>query len=464
VTLLPDDVPEDTEVVRFILVSVTLEVDSGPTEGLSPRLGAISEAVVQIAENDDARGVFALQRRSASVAEGDVLPLRVVRSRGLFHRVAVELELTVPAPPACEDVSRCTMASDFNATRVTLVFEEGETEHAVPIAVIDDDEAELAESFIVEILTAEGARIDASGSIAELEVEANDDPHGIFYFAPEDVEAAASAEPIFEPQVGSTRAAWTVVRRQGLFGSVVVSWTLERTDVASVHQVDPLRDVVARSGSVTFAEGQDEAQLAVFIVADDVGELQESFRVRLTEIVEGGGRLSDRPEEALSIDGAIAANDDPFGVFRIAQAGSTVDIVEGDVTPGEATITVVRERSALGTVDVLVDIMTPSLSDLARRQLGYSLDSLDDLILLRIFDGPVEGALLNVPVDVIRDVESALECMSLCFADPAQVCESVSVWPGEECLLHAGTRGSPSAYFLSRYAPEVLHFLLRCSP
>ena len=450
VTLLPDDMPEDTEDIVFVLTDATLEVDNGPYEGPSPRLGAISTTAVRIAENDDARGVFALERQASSVMEGSRIPVRIVRRRGLFKRVSVAVTIAAPAAPACAQVSLCAASSDFNATSVTLVFEEGQDEQRLPVVVADDTDPELAGAFVVEIVSAEGARIDDAASAVALTIEASDDPHGIFAFSEADVAAAASAAPIVEPPLGSRRVAWTVVRTQGAFGTVAVSWTLERTAAAGVYQIDPLRDVVARTGAVTFLEGQREAQVVIFVLADDVGELEEAFRVRLSGIASGSGRLSSSPDDALSISATIAANDDPFGVFRIAEAGTTVDIAEGQVTPGEATISVVRERSALGTVDVTLAVLSPVLPSLADRQLAYSFDSLDDLILLQLFEGPVQGAVLNVPVEVVLNVDSALECMSLCLAAGEAQCASVSVWPGEECLLHAGTRSSPNATFVSR--------------
>ena len=95
VTIIGDTIPELDESLTVTLTGVELVSPDG--EGGGPILGAISEAMIIILENDDPRGVFSISTSDGSrvgrVTEPDSftsgLTLRVIRERGHIGQVSV---------------------------------------------------------------------------------------------------------------------------------------------------------------------------------------------------------------------------------------------------------------------------------------------------------------------------------------------------------------------------------------
>lgn len=447
ITLLPDDEPEESERMVFKLASVRLHQDDGPYDAPTPRLGSVNATTVRIAENDDARGVFEVERTAAEVDEGAALPVVVRRRRGLFGRVAVALAVAAPAAPACSNVDHCITSDDVTQSRSVLVFDEGVASLAVNVSVVNDVRPELAELLQVSLLEAPGARLNLNASHTLVSVRPSDDPHGVVLFAPETVIAAAAASPVAEPATGSVALRYAVQRAAGTFGAIAVSWVLEPLDGASPNaQVTPTDDFAAAFGTLLFAEGQRQAVLEVDVVADEAGELEEGFTLRLVRVAAGDARLATHANATLAINGTVAANDDPFGVFSVGRLNAPVTVSEGALLPGEATMLVRRTGGAVGQVDVVYNITSAApLANLAQRQLRFPLDDPADVIVLQLFDGPRTGALLGAPIEAVADVSDTQTCMAVCLQRGSVTCRSISVQVGVECILHDGVDGENDA-------------------
>ena len=178
-----DQIPEILEQVQVDLLST------------SPgRVGSNARsAILQIAENDDARGVFAFANTTAVVVEepeadsgsgsGDddttVAPLRIAwvveRRFGTFHDVAVDFQLR-GGPEGFE--------ASFNATAGTLFFPQFADSAELVLYVLPDSVPELTQNVVVELVSSSaqnGARIaSAPANARELVVLPSDDAFGVF--------------------------------------------------------------------------------------------------------------------------------------------------------------------------------------------------------------------------------------------------------------------------------------------
>lgn len=217
VDVLADDLPEIAEAFSVVLTRTVLDQDGGPYDSPSPALGARRAAVITIAENDDARGIFELQGAGTgvSVIENSAAQqpfLRVVRSRGLFGEVNVTFQARVPAGCA----SGCAAPGLDYAPELGVVrFAEGQSSAAVPLTVVDDNVPELTERFEVVLLSVSGGGLLADAALLTtlVTLPENDDPHGVI-----EVGAGSRLVVIDEPaDGGEVSFEVEVVRQAGEF-------------------------------------------------------------------------------------------------------------------------------------------------------------------------------------------------------------------------------------------------------
>lgn len=113
---------------------------------------------------------------------------------------------------------------------------------------------------------------------------------------------------------------------------------------------------------VTFADGQTSAEVVVSITDDSIPEIDEEFQMMLVSTT--GDSVIRQPDTTTVI---IAANDDPMGIFSIAETSRVVSFEEGS----QYQLTVVRGGGTFGNVTVQWQITAQFLTDEAT---GTSLD------------------------------------------------------------------------------------------
>ena len=113
---------------------------------------------------------------------------------------------------------------------------------------------------------------------------------------------------------------------------------------------------------VTFADGQTSAEVVVSITDDSIPEIDEEFQMMLVSTT--GDSVIRQPDTTTVI---IAANDDPMGIFSIAETSRVVSFEEGS----QYQLTVVRGGGTFGNVTVQWQIIAQFLTDEAT---GASLD------------------------------------------------------------------------------------------
>lgn len=121
-------------------------------------------------------------------------------------------------------------------------------------------------------------------------------------------------------------------RSFGDLSSVIVYW-----------EADPSseRELLSRSGNITFSIGQTSGNLTINVAQDEIPELDESFTVSLVNV--SHGRLGAQKSATLT----VLASDDPYGIFVFANVTRHVRLPEADAT---VSLTILRRKGLMGQV------------------------------------------------------------------------------------------------------------------
>ncbi|EGD76521.1 hypothetical protein PTSG_07638 [Salpingoeca rosetta] len=447
ITLTPDDLPELSERFAVQLTGARLlSSDAGPYSATSPRLGEVQQTTISIAENDDARGVFAIGGVDmetgvlASLQEGSLFTVVVQRNRGTFGAVDVSLALSpmgctvLSCAVAGEDFAEVVGASDsgvrVNITggtmAVDMAFAEGDTQKRLVLRIADDTVPEIDELVRVQIQSVSRGRIFAAARTAELVLEENDDARGVFAFA--NTTTVAVTEPEDAPLVVS----WTVERLAGTFGDVSVQWMVSGPDGFA-------DSINATTGELVFVPGQISAQLVLSVLPDTVPEVTQDLTVTLLpESVQGGARVMAVSGERQLM---ILANDDPFGVFSLPVSVWVSEEPTAEMATKAVPVTMSRSGGAYGKVRVTYTVRATTPSLLAQAQLAFPFNHVPRIVASELFETAQSGANFDI-MQTLSGIETALACQAACLAVDA--CASVSFSSTTaECLLSATRVDSP---------------------
>ena len=228
---------------------------------------------------------------------------------------------------------------------------------------------ETEESFTVGLMSAtNGGRLAVENTFAVLTVNQNDDAIVVTNAAEEAAEGSALTLRISRGGRANGIAAVEFM---------VTSLSADADDY-----------IVLTPSPVTFADGQTSAQVMVSIADDDIPEIDEEFQMMLLSTT--GDAVIRQPDMTTVI---ISANDDPMGVFSIAEMSRVVSFEEGS----EYQLTVVRERGTFGNVTVQWQIMAQVLTD---EPTGTSLDFMATSGQVSFAEGSSEE---NLTVNVLMD-------------------------------------------------------------
>ncbi|KAM6225436.1 adhesion G-protein coupled receptor V1 [Rhynchocyon petersi] len=364
-TVVADDVPELSRVVTVALISVT-------TEGVEdlPRGATIDQkrnkSVITTLPNDSPYGLVGWHSQSffIKVAEPKenvtVLQLQIVRDKGLFGDIAIHL---IAKPSFSLHINnQATENEDYMLEESIIVMKENMTKTQVNVAILPDDVPELEEGFIVNITSVLLVNSDFSVGqpsmcrpgveIAEIMIEENDDPRGIFKFhvtrdAGRVIIAYEVPPPLNVLQI-------PVIRLAGSFGATNIYWKAT-PDSAGLEDFEPSH------GFLEFTDGQVTAMIEITIVDDAEFELMETFNISLIRVT-GGGRLGDD----IVVTVVIPQNDSPFGVFGFEEKTVMVDeSLLSDDPDSYVTLTVVRSPGGKGAVQLQWTIDEMAKEDLS---------------------------------------------------------------------------------------------------
>ncbi|XP_048148601.1 adhesion G-protein coupled receptor V1 isoform X14 [Corvus hawaiiensis] len=221
----------------------------------------------------------------------------------------------------------------------SFYFEEGEGGlRTINLQIYPHDEVEVQETFIIRLSLMKGeTEIDSKANSITLIIEKFGDPNGIVQFAPESLTEINYAEPSADE--GPQSITLFVKRFQGILGNVTVYWEI-------CSESDITGDFLETEGSVVIADQQSTAEIIIYLLPDDVPELDENYEVKLIA-VEGGADL-DHEKGVSKI--TVLANDDPYGVFALYSDQQSV-LVEKTLDR-YVQVNVTRHAGAFGEVMV----------------------------------------------------------------------------------------------------------------
>ncbi|KAG8524634.1 Adhesion G-protein coupled receptor V1 [Galemys pyrenaicus] len=251
--------------------------------------------------------------------------------------------------------------SDLHPVSGYLEFRQGETNKSFIISARDDNEEEGEELFILKLVSAYGgARISEENTTARLIIQKSDNANGLFGFTgaciPEIAEEGSTISCVLE-------------RTRGALDYVHVFYTISQIESDGINYL--VDDFANASGTITFLPWQRSEVLNIYVLDDDIPELNEYFRVTLVSAIPGDGKLGSTPSSGASIDPekettdiTIKASDHPYGLLQFSlglppQADDTMILPASSIPQitvqeedGEVRLLVVRAQGLLGTVVV----------------------------------------------------------------------------------------------------------------
>ncbi|XP_047184912.1 adhesion G-protein coupled receptor V1 [Scophthalmus maximus] len=351
---VPDEIPEDMKNFTITLFNATG----------GARLGNLLNASLQINKNDDP--IYFSEPVVVRLREGGVANFTVLRA-GRADFVA-----TVMYRVEFGDASPGDLAMLGNDT--LLVFDVGEWMKNISVAVEDDNTPETDEPFYILLYNATGDAVVYGAHTATVVIEANDDANGIF--------SLESTEKAVEE--GKTNHFY-VLRARGHFGNVTVFWQLFAND--SVTPLEENQEFTNTSGFITFTTGEETKPITLQAISDKLPEFNEFFILSLVNISGGypgeGGRLAETSPNASVF---IPFNDDPFGIFAIADSNLDQEVAEDVLSEDDmadvTSFTILRQQGTFGDVRVAWEIVSGRFPE--------GLPLMDDLLLLASFPDEVE--------------------------------------------------------------------------
>ncbi|XP_026994314.2 adhesion G-protein coupled receptor V1 isoform X1 [Tachysurus fulvidraco] len=230
VAVQDDDIPETDE--RFYIVLFN-------TTGDAVVYGKDTATVV-IEANDDANGIFSLDATEKPVEEGKSNNFYVIRNRGHFGNVTVFWQLFANYTPL-------EPSQEFVNTSGYIIFTTGEKTKPIVLKAISDKIPEFNEFFELRLMNISGGYPGEGGKLATKDLNAsvlipfNDDPFGVFAIDKDNLDQEV-AEDVLSVDDTSSVTSFTIIRQQGAFGDVRVSW--EILSEAFPQGLPPMQDFI----------------------------------------------------------------------------------------------------------------------------------------------------------------------------------------------------------------------------
>ena len=341
---LPLAIPETAQLEQggefcIELLSVALDGSSGtPTStGLSPELGANSDAQVRIAA-DTANGIIsAVSRTNRDGAEPAdattptrTLNVLVARIGGYYGDVDVSWEVTPTSPGAVVpgDIGPATGSSRFASGDPATIM-------LIPLSIMNDAEPELEETFRFSLLDLPNgyAIFDDDRTTTDIVIPENDFPYGILEFS------AAAYDTLESVPSGTVNL--EVVRRGGTHGRLAVNYATSQGTAAAVT------NFVSQSGTLIFEQGLASQTVTIEIVDSQARNPQLSFGITLDGLV--GPQNVDQPAQLGTIASAVI---NIQSCVHCVVGLSEDSLLQVAANAGEVRVQIERNPHAYGELEV----------------------------------------------------------------------------------------------------------------
>ncbi|HYD68571.1 Calx-beta domain-containing protein [Azospirillum sp.] len=310
--------------------SVTL---SNPTGGT---LGTVRSANGVIRNDDTSYAIYTLDGAVQEGNEGTTpFTFLVTRSGVLSGSGSVDWEVE----PVLTDLT--DFAGGVLPTG-SLSFAPGETQKTIVIDVAGDTVLEDSEEFFVKLTNAVGGMPVGWGLAGGFII--NDDVATRYSISPGNVDLG-------EGDDGSTPFTFSVSRGTST-GVSSVDWAVTSEFAPDAADASDFSGGFLPSGTVTFADGETQRSITVFVAGDTTVEGSERFSVGISNASDGG--VIDQP----SASGLIINDDASFAVTALS-----ADAAEGDADSTPFTFTISRNALSIGTSSVDWAVTSDSAAD-----------------------------------------------------------------------------------------------------
>ncbi|KAH0628079.1 hypothetical protein JD844_008789 [Phrynosoma platyrhinos] len=393
-TVLADAIPEVAESVIVTLSHVSTVGVQDPKRGATIDSNR-AKAVLTVLPNDSPHGIIGWHTDSLFVKveepedKSTIITLHILREQGFVGDIRVHL---VPQPVfSLPFVNQAMENEDYRLENKTVFMAENTPIAPVTVSILLDNVPELQEGFVINITNVELLDPSLTGGqpsvkrlgleIAEIMIEENDDPRGIFLFnTTKDVSGTVSGYEVPPPD---NVLKLQVVRRAGQFGTVNLYWEATPSTAS-------LEDFTPSFGNLTFSDGQMTGVIEITIIDDDIVEFLEMFSVTLLRVT-GGARLG----EDVQVVVAILPNDSPIGLFGFEEKHVTVKEPQSVNDPAaNVFLTVSRSEGGQGEVRIiwiLEEAAKYDLTPLNGTLLFAEMESQKTIVLQAIQDALLEG-------------------------------------------------------------------------
>jgi len=254
-------------------------------------LGATT--VTAVIEDDDSGATLpALQVGDVNITEGNSGTTTAEFSVTLSTSSAA----TVTIDYTTSDMT-ATAPGDYQSKNGSLSFAPGETSKTVIVDVVADVIVELDETFRLTLSNPNNANLSNAVGVATI---TNDDIAALPTLQVENINIA-------EGNSGTTTAEFSVTLSANSASAVTVDYATSDTTATAPN------DYQSKSGSLSFAPGETSKTVTVNVVADAVAELDETFKLTLSN--PGNADLSD------AVGVATITNDDTDSTVLLSNPG-----------------------------------------------------------------------------------------------------------------------------------------------
>ena len=273
-----------------------IDLATGAASGFGFSQIDFPDVVRDIAVAPGTLGALEFDQSSYTVSEGDgTLTATVVRTGGSSGTVSVNFSTNTGFG------NNATPGEDFTPVGGTLTFGPGETSKEITVPILDDDEDEFAEQFLLMLSGPTGGAALGNPSAATVNITDNDGG------APPGQLSISVADVTVEETDAGTIAVFDVTL------SEAAPFTASAQYITSNGTAAAGADFTAVSGTVIFSPGQTTRTITVPINGDDSTEPNETFFVNLSN-----------PNNAVIADaqaqGTITDDDAPTASFAFGSA------------------------------------------------------------------------------------------------------------------------------------------------
>ncbi|XP_057301693.1 adhesion G-protein coupled receptor V1-like isoform X2 [Hydractinia symbiolongicarpus] len=343
VQLLDDAVPEGKETFELYLQNVIGKA----------MLGNKTQLIVVIETSDNPHGLFGFFNVSAEIYIQN--PLSPVVFNITVSRIAGNLgPVQVTWDIKRAKVSSSHVTEDLTPSRGSVNFADGQSgSQLIQVTILPyGGPQEEEERFTLSLVDVTGgATLDDSTSKLDIIVAKKGYPSGLFSLSSQ----IKPSSQINEPPSGMATVEIPIRRSFGRIGVVNVIWKVEST-TGNISQ-----DITYNASRVvTFQDQQSVGYILINVTADDEPELDEDFHVTLIS-VDMSGEISEQQKQVSFV---ITANDNPYGVFKLANAGQIFHLDSSNLQRS-VQITVEREAGLIGDVIASVLLEHPDYAPIA---------------------------------------------------------------------------------------------------